>query len=145
MIAEGRVIGLDLGSRRIGVAVTDSQQTVATPVVTIHRSGSRAEDHRAIASVVAEYEAVGAVVGLPVSLSGAVGPAAQAVLAEVEELSAALPVEVETVDERLTTVAATGSLQALGIDGRRRRHVIDQAAASELLQTWLDRRKAFSR
>lgn len=142
MIPDGRVIGLDLGSHRIGVAVTDAGQTLATPVVTIRRARSHDDDHQAIARVVHEYGAVGAVVGLPLSLSGELGPAARAVVQEIEELKSVLSVEVETIDERFTTVAAAGSLQAAGLGSRRSRHVIDQAAAAELLQTWVERRRA---
>jgi putative holliday junction resolvase len=145
MIIEGRVIGVDLGARRIGIAVTDDGQTVATPVATLQRGRSREEDHRAILRLVDEYGAVGTVVGLPVSLSGGVGPAAAAVLEEVDELRSVLSVEVETVDERLTTVAAAGSLRASGRNARRQKNLIDQAAAAELLQTWVERRKASSR
>ena len=142
MIPQGRVIGLDLGSRRIGVAVTDAGQTLATPAVTINRAASRGADHAAIARLVEEYGAVGLVVGLPISLSGDVGPAAFAALQEIGELRSAMPVEVETVDERLTTAAAAGSLRRSGRRTRRHRQVIDQAAAAELLQTWVERRKA---
>ena len=142
MIPPGRVIGLDLGSRRIGVAVTDAGQTLATPAVTINRAASREADHLAIAGVIKEYGAVGLVVGLPISLSGETGPAAVGVLQEVRELRSAVEVEVETVDERLTTVAAADSMRAAGLRTRRHRQVIDQAAAAELLQTWVERRKA---
>jgi putative Holliday junction resolvase len=145
MIPEGRVVGVDLGSRRIGIAVTDAGQAVATPVVTIERAGTRVEDHRAIGRIVDEYGAVGTVVGVPVSLSGDIGPAAKAVLQEVDELKSALTVEVETVDERFTTVSAARALRGSGRDSRRQRDVIDQAAASELLQAWLERRKASTR
>jgi putative holliday junction resolvase len=142
MIPGGRVIGVDLGSRRIGVAVTDAGQAVASPVATLHRGRTRDQDHRAIGSLVDEYGAVGAVVGVPISLSGEIGPAARAVLQEVDELRSALAVEVETVDERLTTVSAVASLRASGRDTRRQRDVVDQVAAAELLQTWVERRKA---
>jgi putative holliday junction resolvase len=142
MIPEGRVIGLDLGSRRIGVAVTDAGQTLATPVVTIQRAATRDEDHRALRAVIEEYDAVGVVVGLPVSLSGEVGPAARQVMEEVGALRTVLGIAVDTVDERLTTVAAAGALRSSGVRSRDQRHLIDQAAAAELLQTWLERRKA---
>ncbi len=115
----GRVVGIDLGSRRIGVAVTDSAQRVATGATVVRRSGDRSADHRALAELVADYAAVGVVAGLPVSLSGHVGPAAAAVLQEVDELRHALPVEVETVDERLTTRTAARGLQRGGPPGAR--------------------------
>jgi putative pre-16S rRNA nuclease len=142
MIPEGRVVGVDLGSRRIGIAISDTGQSVATPVTTLHRGRTMEEDHRAIGAVVDEYGAVGTVVGVPVSLSGEVGPAAKAVLEEVDELRSTLSVEVETVDERLTTAAAAGTLRTSGLESRKQRELIDQVAAAELLQTWLERRKA---
>jgi putative holliday junction resolvase len=141
MIPKGRVIGLDLGSARIGVAVTDSEQRVATGVENVGRSGDRNVDHRAIAGLVAEYNAVGVVVGLPLSMSGATGPAARAALDEIDEIRAAIPVEVDTVDERLTTVAASRALRASGRKARHQRGVIDQSAAAVLLQSWMDRRR----
>jgi putative Holliday junction resolvase len=138
--AQGRLLGVDLGARRIGVAVTDSGQTVAAGVMALTRSGDRAADHRALAALVADYGAVGVVVGLPVTLSGQVGPAAARVLEEVGEMQASLGVEVTTQDERMTTRAAAGALRAAGHDSRRQRGVIDQSAAAELLQTWVERR-----
>jgi putative holliday junction resolvase len=140
VIPAGRVLGVDLGSRRIGVAVTDSDQRVATGVTALVRSGARATDHQALAALVADYQAVGVVVGLPISLSGQNGPAARAVLEEVAEIRAALAVEVVTADERLTTRAAAGALRAGGHRQRDQRGVIDQSAAAVLLQTWVERR-----
>ncbi|HET6964147.1 MAG TPA: Holliday junction resolvase RuvX [Acidimicrobiales bacterium] len=140
MKRDGRLLGLDLGTRRIGVAVSDSGRTVATGVTAIERTGDRTRDHAAVAALVDEYEAVGVVVGMPYSLSGAAGPAAAAAMEEVEQLRTALDVEVDTVDERLTTVAAAGALRASGRRGRSARAVIDQTAAAVLLQSWLDRR-----
>jgi putative holliday junction resolvase len=137
-----RALGLDLGSRRIGVAISDSAGTVATPVGTIHRSGNRIGDHRAVADAVAEWEAEVVVVGLPLSLDRSVGRAARGVLEEVAELTAALGVPVTTVDERFTTVTATRALRASGVRGRNRTNVVDQAAAAVLLQAWLDRKES---
>jgi putative holliday junction resolvase len=138
--ATGRVLGVDLGSRRIGVAVTDSSQRVATGVTTLQRRPHQFEDHRALAALAADYEAVGVVVGLPVSLSGRLGPAARGVLDEVAAMRASLGVELETVDERLTTRAAADGLRATGRSGREARNVIDQSAAAVLLQGWAERR-----
>ena len=136
----GRVLGLDLGSRRIGVAVSDGGQRLATGVTAIHRRGDRVRDHRAVDDLVNEYEAVQVVVGLPLSLSGAVGAAAQGALAEVEELRATLSVPVDTWDERFTTVAASAALRRGGRSSRGARTVVDQVAAAVMLQGWLDRR-----
>jgi putative holliday junction resolvase len=142
MNAAGRVLGIDLGSRRIGVAVTDSRQTVATGVTVLSRREDRGADHQALADLATEYEAVGVVVGLPVSLSGQLGPAARAVLDEVEEMTTQIDLEVDTVDERFTTVAATRALDASGRSRRRQRRVIDRTAATVLLQAWVDQRAA---
>jgi putative holliday junction resolvase len=139
----GRLLGVDLGSRRIGVAVTDSGQTVATGVTALTRSGDRAVDHRALAALVSEYGAVGVVVGLPISLAGHAGPAAQGVLDEVAEIRASVGVEVATEDERLTTRQAAGALRAGGRRRRDQRHVIDQSAAAVFLQTWVERRSGY--
>jgi putative holliday junction resolvase len=140
MIPVGRVLGIDLGSKRIGVAVTDSGQRLATGVTVLPRSGDRLADHRALAALAADYSAVGIVVGLPLSLSGQAGPAARAVIEEVAELRQQVGVEVETVDERLTTRAAASSLRAAGRRHRDQRGVIDRSAATLLLQTWVQQR-----
>jgi len=136
-----RALGLDLGTRRIGVAVSDSDGRLATPVATIERARDHATDHRAIADVLAEWDAEIVAVGLPLSLDGSVGPAARRILDEVAELTETLGVPVETVDERFTTVTAAGQLKASGLRGRDRAKVIDQTAATVLLQAWLDRQE----
>jgi putative Holliday junction resolvase len=140
MIPPGRVLGVDLGSKRIGVAITDSEQRVATGVAVLVRTGDQAADHQALAELVTSYQAVGIVVGLPLSLSGRMGPAAEAVAAEVAELKRRVSVEVVNVDERLTTLAAAGTLRAEGRSARDQRAVIDQNAAALLLQTWVEQR-----
>ncbi|MDQ1373417.1 MAG: putative pre6S rRNA nuclease [Actinomycetota bacterium] len=137
-----RVIGIDLGERRIGVAVSDGTGTLASPHGVIERSRDRAADHGAIAALVAELDAERVVVGLPLSLSGAAGPAARAALAEAAALASVLAVPVETFDERLTTVAAAQSLRAGGVKARKQRKRIDEMAASVMLQNWLEQRRA---
>lgn len=132
------MVGVDLGSRRIGVAVSDPSGTLATPYTMIRRGPDHAVDHEAIAAVVAETGAERVVVGLPLALSGRLETAARRVLEEVEELGAALAVPVECHDERLTTVSAERSLRSAGMDGMARRRVVDQVAAAVLLQSWLD-------
>ena len=134
----GRAVGLDLGSRRIGVAASDAGGVLASPRTTVERSGDQVRDHSRIAALVAEEEAVIVVVGLPLSLDGSIGPAAAAVLEEVGVLAAVLRVPVVTHDERFTTVTAHEQLRAAGMGGRRRRSVVDQQAATVLLQGWLD-------
>jgi putative holliday junction resolvase len=140
----GRVIGLDLGARRIGVAISDARQRVATGLTVVVRSGDVGADHQALAALAAEEEAVAVVVGLPTSLDGSVGPAAQGVRGEVEALRTVVGVPVEFIDERFTTVAASRTLQATGRRTRRTRQVVDQVAAAVILQSWLDRRQGSS-
>jgi len=142
-----RALGLDLGSRRIGVAISDSDGRVATPITTLLRAKGRDRpaDHRAVAALVTEWGAEIVAVGLPLSLDGTVGPAAQSVLDEVAELARVLDVPVETVDERFTTVTADQQLREGGVKGRDRTRMIDQAAAAVLLQAWLDRQETNER
>ncbi|HEX2383442.1 MAG TPA: Holliday junction resolvase RuvX [Acidimicrobiales bacterium] len=137
-----RALGLDLGSKRIGVAVSDDQGRVATPIETINRSrGDREVDHRAMVRLVDDWAAGVVVVGLPLSLDGTEGPAARAVRDEVAELRDVLAVPVELVDERFTTVTADRHLREQGVRGKSRTAVIDRAAAAVLLQSWLDRQR----
>ncbi len=136
------MLGVDLGTRRIGLALSDPSGTLASPYSVLARSGSRAADHRAIVAVAREEEADRIVVGLPLSMSGREGPAAKAALAEVEELAAVAgdDLAVETYDERLTTVTAQRSLVEAGMRRDARRRVVDKVAAAVMLQGWLERR-----
>jgi putative Holliday junction resolvase len=135
-----RALGVDLGERRIGLALSDPTRTVASPHEVLTRSGDPTEDRRRILAVAQEHEVTTIVVGLPISLSGRLGPAARATLAEVEALRAVAPegVEVLVHDERLTTVSAQRSLgeARMGRDARRR--VVDKVAAAVMLQAWLE-------
>ena len=140
----GRAIGLDLGTKRLGGAGSDSDRTVATPIEVVTRSRDLVRDRLRIAEIVREWEATMVVVGLPLSLSGQVGPAAKAALAEVEALRATLGVPVETYDERLSTVTAERSLMEQSLRAPARRRVVDKVAAAVMLQAWLDRGRATS-
>ena len=133
-----RAVGIDFGSKRVGVAVSDATGTLASPHSVIQRSRSHAEDHRKIAAVVDEYEAAVVVVGHPLSLDGGKGPAARLVEAEVEELRSTLDVPVELYDERFTTVTADRSMLERNMKADARRKVVDQVAAAVLLQSWLE-------
>ncbi len=140
-----RVAAIDLGSRRIGVAVSDGTGTLASPRCTVERSGDPEADRASVVAVVLEAEARHLVVGLPLSLDGRRRQAAREAEDEAAALRALLApqgVEVETFDERLTTVTAARSLAAGGRSARKRRPVIDQAAAAVILQAWLDRHPA---
>ena len=141
--ASGTWIAVDVGSVRIGVARSDPRGVLAVPVATLARDRSGDRDIAELAALVAEFEAVGVVVGLPRTLAGAEGSAAQLSReygARVAERIA--PVPVEYLDERLTTVSAQRKLTAGGVRGKAGRAVIDQAAAVELLQHWLDGRRS---
>ena len=135
-----RALGVDLGEKRIGIAVSDSNGKVATPLQVIIRSKSIKQDHKKICDLVDEWEADIVVVGMPYSLNGSKGLAAKTVEKEVKELSSALEVPVATQDERLTTVMAAKELAVQGLDSKKQRKVIDQVAASVILQSWLDNR-----
>jgi putative Holliday junction resolvase len=137
-----RALGLDLGQRRVGVAVSDRTGTVASPLMVLQRSGSVAQDHRRIAALVIEEEAEIVVIGMPLSLSGAAGRAAQAARREADALASVISVPVTTVDERLSTVTAERSLREAGVTGPKRRQVVDKVAAAVFLQAWLDRRNS---
>ena len=133
-----RVLGLDLGAKRIGVAVSDRTGTLASPLTVIARSDEPARDRREIARLVKEEEAEQVVVGMPTSLSGEPGPAAKAALAEVVALSDELEVPVVAWDERFTTVIADRAMAGSGRNAKDRRATIDAAAAAVMLQSWLD-------
>jgi putative Holliday junction resolvase len=136
-----RLLGVDLGARRIGLAVSDDSGTLASPLMVQHRGRDHAADHAAIAAT-AEAEGVARiVVGLPRSLSGADGPAARAARAEVDELRATTGLPIDLHDERFTTVSATRRLRD-SRRGRAKRDPVDAAAAAEMLQSYLDAAKA---
>lgn len=133
-----RALGIDLGEKRIGIAVSDSNGKVATPIQVLVRSKSAKQDHNKINELVNEWEAEIVVVGMPYSLNGSKGSAARLVEKEVEKLSDSISVPVTIHDERLTTVMAAKELDVQGLNSKKQRGVIDQVAASVILQSWLD-------
>lgn len=132
----GRRVGVDVGDVRIGVAVSDPDGMLATPLETV----AAGRDALArIAAIVAEHEALECVVGLPLSLSGREGPAAVKVRAFAGGLRDVIaPVPVRLVDERMSTMTADGQLRESGRSGAGKRAIIDQAAATVILQAALD-------
>lgn len=135
----GRRLAVDVGKARVGVAISDPDGILATPLVTLARDDG---DLSALVTLVREHEIVEVVVGLPVTLAGREGPAAADSRAYAQSLAQAIaPVPVELADERLSTVAASRRLSEQGVRGRRQRAVVDQAAAVEILQVWLDLRR----
>jgi putative holliday junction resolvase len=135
----GRVLGLDLGDVRIGVAISDDDRRMAVPLGTV-QTGAPA-DLMAIAKLVEEHAATAVVVGLPLSMTGERGPAAVKADSFAGALRSFLPVPVELHDERLSTVEAERALRQAGVDGRDRRKVVDRSAATVILQAWLDQRR----
>lgn len=136
-----RVLGVDLGSRRIGLAVSDPGGTIALPHDVLARSGDAHADHGAIVAAAREAGATTIVVGLPRSLSGRDGPAAREARREADvlrELAARDGIDVELHDERLTTVIAQQQMRAGNVRRRSRRDTVDKVAAAVMLQSWLD-------
>jgi len=138
----GRRLGIDVGTVRIGVAASDPDGILATPVETVARD--RGGRHvRRLVQLVAEYEAVEVVVGLPRTLADRVGSSARDAIDLADELARRLtPIPVRLADERLTTVSAQRSLREAGVRAKGQRAMIDQAAAVGILQSWLDQRRA---
>lgn len=153
----GARLGVDVGEARVGVAICDPEGLVATPFTTVQRDrqldknldntldSGIPSDMSELARLVTDHGIVEVVVGLPVTLAGTEGSAAAHARAYAGRLAKVLaPVPVTLSDERMSTVVATRRLSEQGVRGRRRREVVDQLAAAEILQGWLDaqRRRA---
>jgi putative Holliday junction resolvase len=134
-------VGIDVGSVRIGVAVSDPDCILATPVETVRRD--RTDRHmRRLTQLVNELDAVEVVVGLPRTLADRTGPSAEDAISLAEDLARRVsPTPVRMADERLTTVSAQRSLREAGVRARGQKAMIDQAAAVGILQIWLDQRR----
>jgi putative Holliday junction resolvase len=144
-VRPGVRIGIDVGSVRVGVAASDPAASMASPVETVRR-GRQGVDLQRIADLVAELAAIEVIVGLPLSLSGARGAAAELAISYAREIAAQVaPVPVRIVDERLSTVTAHGQMQASGMRSRARRELVDQAAAVIILQSALDAERSSGR
>lgn len=134
-----RTLGLDFGTKTIGVAASDALGLTAQVVTTIRRTSLKA-DLAALGELVREYEAERFVVGLPLNMDGSEGPRAEATRKFTDILTQALGLPVELWDERLSTVAAQRTLLEADLSRAKRREVIDQMAAQFILQGWLDAR-----
>jgi putative Holliday junction resolvase len=140
----GRVMGVDVGTVRVGLALSDPTGTLASPLETLRRAKNLSDVDR-LAALVVEHEVAEVVVGEPVHLSGASGASAEDARNYAQELADRIPdVPVNLIDERLSTVTAASHLREGGIDSRKQRPVIDQAAAVVILQQFLDSRRAGS-
>ncbi|MET0863565.1 MAG: Holliday junction resolvase RuvX [Nakamurella sp.] len=136
---KGVRLGVDVGTVRVGVALSDPYGLLATPVTTLARNPAGETDLIALTALVEEHEVVEVVVGLPKTLRGADGPAVAAARAYGDLLATRIaPVPVVYVDERLTTVSADRQLTEAGVRGKARRKVVDQVAATRILQNRLD-------
>ena len=137
-----RVLGLDLGEKRIGLAISDEDARIAFPAGFLERKGRR-RDFDALRRLVRGRGLGNAVVRLPLHMDGRRGPEAEAAATVAEELSAAIGIPVELLDERWTSVAAERALQETGrrVKQRKGRGEVDAIAATLLLSTYLDRRR----
>lgn len=143
----GRRLGLDVGTVRIGVAASNRDATMAMPVETVQRSTTRigpdvadGPDLDRILAIIEEYRPVEIIVGLPRDLKGHGSQSVDQAVDIARRIAARTPIPVRFGDERLTTVVATQAMRAAGRSAKKSRSVIDQAAAVEILQTWLDAR-----
>jgi putative Holliday junction resolvase len=136
-----RLMALDLGEARIGVALSDESGTLASGLATLRARGPR-KDAQQVAALVREHGVRELVVGLPLRLDGTRGPQAEKVLAFVERLRRVAGIPVLTRDERLTSVAAAERLADAGVRGAARKERLDRAAACLILQELLDERRA---
>lgn len=143
MAMPGRMMGLDVGEVRIGVAVSDPLGIIAQPHSVIQCS-SPEQDIDAIRALAAELGVIRIVVGLPLNREGKPGPQAEKVLAFVERLRAVVDMEIATQDERFSTTAAQRMLIEADVSRKNRKKVVDKIAAQHILQTHLDRQKSLS-
>jgi putative pre-16S rRNA nuclease len=140
----GRRLAVDVGSVRVGVALSDPSPVLATPLVTLSRDVHSDSDLAELSRLVADHEVVEVIVGLPRTLADRHGVAAETAVSYADRLAALVaPVPVRLADERLTTVSAARMLSQRGVKGRKQRAVVDQAAAVEILQGWIDGRAAY--
>lgn len=137
------MLALDVGGRRIGVALSDTTQRLATPLTTL-AAAPRPHALLKIATLIAQHEVVALVIGLPLSLDGTVGPQAQLTQRFGAALASHVQIPIHYVDERFTSAAAERMMIELGIRADRRRAQIDQVAASLILQEYLDRERPTS-
>lgn len=142
----GRRLGVDVGKVRVGVAWSDPDGILAAPLETVPRDRTpdttSPSDIARIAELAAEHDVVEIIVGLPVTLKGTESFAAAEARAYADLLSRRVtPIPVQLIDERLTTAVASRRLAERGVKGKRKRAVVDQAAAVEILQQWLDKQR----
>lgn len=130
-----RILGIDHGDVRIGIAMSDETGFLASPLTTIQNGKDAADE---VIALVCEHGVEKIVIGLPLNMDGSFGPATEKVRAFSEKLAKKTDVPILEMDERLTTVTAHHNLREAGLDGRQRKGVVDMAAAQIILQDWLD-------
>jgi putative Holliday junction resolvase len=135
-----RVLGVDLGTKRIGLALSDGEGRIASPLLVVYRKGGKA-DLREVAQIARDYEAEEIVVGLPLNLRGERAEAVQAAEREIQTLRDLAGMRVEVWDERMTSAVAQRGMSASGLDTRQQRGVVDKVAATVMLQSYLERRR----
>lgn len=135
-----KILGLDVGTKRIGVAVSDKTQLIASALTTIHRQ-AKEQDIDQIVNLIKENDAEELVVGLPLNMDGTLGPSAKEVLDLVEELKTATDKKISTWDERLSTLATEKMLIEADISRKKRKEAIDMLSAQNILQGYLDWKK----
>lgn len=130
-----RILGVDHGDVRIGIAMSDETAFLASPLTTVQNSKRAADE---IAALITENHVEKVVIGLPLNMDGSAGPAAEKVRKFAAKLAKKTDVPILESDERLTTVTAHHNLREAGLDGKKRKGVVDMAAAQIILQDWLD-------
>jgi putative Holliday junction resolvase len=136
-----RALGIDPGSKRIGLAVSDPGGTIASPLAVLQRSRSPRHDLDELARTARAEHVEVIVIGLPLNMDGSAGPAAKAATALARRLATLVDVPVELHDERRTTASADQSMLAAGLNAIERRQRVDKVAAAIMLQSWLDKRR----
>ncbi|MBI5078472.1 Holliday junction resolvase RuvX [Candidatus Saganbacteria bacterium] len=137
-----RILGIDYGDKRIGVAISDPLGIVAQGIAVIGKGESFAHDIREIKRIIKKYDGASEiVVGLPRRLDGTVGPQAEKVFSFIEALKQEFKLNIVAWDERLTTVSAEKVLIQAGLSREKRRKIIDKSAAAAILQNYLDSKR----
>lgn len=132
-----RKMGLDIGTKRIGVAISDPLGHIAQALTVIERGKFDSEIQK-LREIVAEYQIDEIIVGLPLKLNGTVGSQAKAVMEYIDKLGSTLPIPIRGWDERLTTLVAEKVLLSLDVKRAKRKRIVDKVAASVILQSYLD-------
>ncbi|KPJ65798.1 Holliday junction resolvase [candidate division WOR-1 bacterium DG_54_3] len=137
-----RILGIDFGEKRIGIAISDPLGLTAQAVAVIGKGEDFKQDINELKKIIKKYDGVDEiVVGLPKTMAGEIGKQAQKVLGFVEALKGSFKININTWDERLTTVEAEKTLISAGLSREKRKKVIDKSAATYILQSYLDRKR----